>query len=92
MTDDELRQLTDKVGIAIRLENPKARYACFFFAGESSKDEMISSSVTVKATPMDMLAAIDGLLDALEEEGLSRDGILTSFLKNGPIEGDRERL
>jgi len=91
MTDEELRQLTDKVGIAIKLENPKARYACFFFAGESSEDEELRSSATVKATPMDMLAAIDGLLNDLEESGVSRDTVLMNLLKKGPVQKEKER-
>lgn len=90
MTDKELKQLADKVGMAIRLENPKARYACFFFAGESSEDEMLRTSATVKATPMDMLAAIDGLLNNLEEMGVSKDGILTGFLKKGSLAEQKE--
>lgn len=91
MTDKELKELANKVDMAIRLENPKARYVCFFYAGQSSNDTL-KSTVTIHSTPVDMIAAIDSLLDALEEEGIQRDGILTSFLKNGPIGGDRERL
>ena len=91
MTDDELKELAKKVDMAIRLENPKARYVCFFYTGQSSNDTL-HSTVTIHSTPVDMIAAIDSLLDALEEEGIQRDGILTSFLKNGPIGGDRERL
>ena len=85
MTDEELKELANKVGMAIKLENPKARYACFFFAGELSEDETLRTSTTVKSSPMDWLAAIDALLGALEEEGIPRDGVLASFLKNGPI-------
>lgn len=91
MTDKELKELAKKVDMAIKLENPKARYACFFYAGQSSNDTL-QSCVTIHSTPVDMIAAIDSLLDALEEEGIKRDGILTSFLKHGPIGGDRERL
>lgn len=91
MTDEELRQLADKVGMAIKLENPKARYACYFFTGKSSEDETLRSSVTVKATPIDMLAAIDSLLGKLEEMGVSRDGTLMNLLKKGPLDGEKER-
>lgn len=91
MTGEEIRQLADKVGIAIKLENPKARYACFFFADESSEDETLQTTATVKATPMDMLAAIDSLLGNLEETGVPRDGILMNLLKKGPIQGEKER-
>ena len=91
MTDEELKELANKVGMAIKLENPKARYACFFFAGESSEDKTLRTSATVKSSPMDWLAVIDALLDDLEEEGLSRDAVLTGILKKGPIGGKVER-
>lgn len=91
MTDEELKQLADKVGMAIKLENPKARFACFFFAGESSEDEMLQSTVTVKATPVDMFTAIDSLLDNLEKSGVSRDAVLMNLLKKGPIQKEKER-
>lgn len=90
MTDKELKELAKKVSMAIKLENPKARYVCFFFAGESSND-MLQSSVTTHSTPVDWIAAIDALLDGLEEEGIPRDVVLASFLKNGPIRGEKER-
>lgn len=86
MTDEELKTLVDKVDIAIKLENPKARYACYFFAGESSKDDKLRTSAAVKATPVDMLAAIDGLLNDLEKAGVSRNVVLINLLSNGPIQ------
>lgn len=91
MTYEELKQLADKVGIAIKLENPKARYACYFFAGESSEDEKLTSSATVRATPVDMIAAIDSLLDSLEESGVSKDAILMGFLKKGSLAEQKEK-
>ncbi len=91
MTDEELKELANKVGMAIKLENPKARYVCFFFAGESSEDETLRTSVTVKSSPMEWLAVIDALLDDLEEEGLKRDAVLMGMLKQGPIGGKAER-
>ena len=91
MTDEELKELASKVGIAIKLENPKARYACFFFAGESSKGKTFRTSATVKSSPMDWSAVIDALLDDLEEEGIKRDAVLIGMLKQGPIGGKAER-
>ena len=91
MTDEELKELANKVGMAIKLENPKARYACFFFAGESSEDETLRTSATVKSSPMDWLAVIDALLDDLEEKGFKRDAVLMGMLKQGPIGGKAER-
>jgi len=91
MTDEELKELASKVGMTIKLENPKARYACFFFAGESSEDKTLRTSATVKSSPMDWIAAIDALLDDLEEEGLKRDAVLTGMLKQGPIGREAER-
>lgn len=91
MTDEELKTLANKVGMAIKLENPKARYACFFFAGESSKDDMLRTSATVKSSPMDWIAVIDHLLGDLEEEGVPRDAVLAGMLKQGPIGGKKER-
>ena len=85
MTDEELKELASKVGMAIKLENPKARYACFFFAGESSEDKTLRTSATVKSSPMDWIAVIDALLLDLEEEGLNRDAVLTGMLKQGSI-------
>lgn len=91
MTDEELKQLATKVGMAIKLENPNARYVCFFFAGESSKDDTLRTSATVKAKPMDWLAAIDSLLEDLEETGVSRDAVLAGLLKQGSIGEKKER-
>ena len=91
MTDEELKELANKVGMAIKLENPKARYACFFFAGESSEDKTLRTSATVKSSPMDWLAVIDALLDDLEKQGLKRDAVLIGMLKEGPISGKAER-
>ena len=85
MTDEELKELASKVGMAIKLENPKARYACFFFAGESSEDKTLRTSATVKSSPMDWIAVIDALLLDLEEEGLNRDAVLTGMLKQNSI-------
>ena len=85
MTDEELKELASKVGMAIKLENPKARYVCFFFAGESSEDKTLRTSATVKSSPMDWIAVIDALLLDLEEEGLNRDAVLTGMLKQGSI-------
>ena len=90
MTDEEIKELANKVGMAIKLENPKARYACFFFAGESSNDTL-KSSVTIHSTPVDWLAVIDALLVDLEEEGLKRDAVLMGMLKQGPISREAER-
>lgn len=90
MTDEELEELASKVGMAIKLENPKARYACFFFAGESSNN-MLQSSATIHSTPVDWIAAIDALLYDLEEAGLKRDAVLMGMLKNGPIGEKAER-
>ena len=91
MTDEELKELASKVGMAIKLENPKARYACFFFAGESSEDKTLRTSATVKSSPMDWIAVIDALLLDLEEEGINRDAVLTGMLKQGTIGGKTER-
>lgn len=90
MTDEELKELASKVGMAIKLENPKARYACFFFAGESSEDKTLRTSATVKSSPMDWIAVIDALLLDLEEEGINRDAVLTGMLKQGSIGGKVE--
>lgn len=89
MTDEELKELASKVGMVIKLENPEARYVCFFYAGQSSNDTL-QSSVAIHSTPVDWIAAIDSLLDILEEEGIPRDGVLASFLKNGPFGGEKE--
>lgn len=91
MTDEELRELASKVGMAIKLENPKARYACFFFAGESSEDKTLRTGATLRSSPMDWIAVIDALLDDLEEAGLKRDAILIDMLKKGPIGEKAER-
>lgn len=91
MTDEELKDLSNKVGTAIRLENPKARFVCFFFAGRSSEDDTLRTSAAVKATPVDWIAAIDQLLDDLEEAGVSRDAVLTGMLKQGSIGEKKER-
>lgn len=91
MTDEELKELASKVGMAIKLENPKARYACFFFAGESSEDKTLQSSVAIHSTPEDWIAAIDSLLDDLEEEGIPRDAVLADMLKQGSIGKKAER-
>ena len=91
MTEEELKELASKVGMAIKLENPKARYACFFFASESSEDKTLRTSATVKSSPMDWIAVIDALLDDLEEEGINRDAVLIGMLKQGPIGGKAER-
>ena len=90
MTDKELNELANKVSMAIKLENPKARYVCFFYAGQSSSDTL-QSSVAIHSTTVDWIAAIDSLLDALEEEGLKRDAVLMGMLKQGPIGGKVER-
>ena len=76
--------------MAIKLESPKARYACFFFAGESSEDKTLRTSATVKSSPMDWIAVIDALLLDLEEEGINRDAVLTGMLKQGTIGGKTE--
>lgn len=91
MTDEELKELARKVGMAIKLENPKARYVCFFFAGESSEDKTLRTSSTVKSSPMDWIAVIDALLNDLEEEGIKRDAVLTGMLKQGSICEEAER-
>lgn len=90
MTDEELKELASKVGMAIKLENPKARYACFFFAGEWSND-MLKSSATIHSTHVDWIAVIDALLDELEEAGLKRDAVLMGMLKKGSIGEKAER-
>ena len=91
MTDEELKELASKVGMAIKLENPKARYACFFFAGGPSEDKTLRTSSTIKSSPMDWIAVINALLDDLEEVGIKRDAVLTEMLKQGSITRKTER-
>lgn len=92
MTDEELKALSDKVRLAIKLEAPKARFIVFLYA-DGEDHETLQSTCTASCTVTDQLAAIDSLLSNLEEtEGVDRTKILGSILTHGPATISKEEF
>lgn len=92
MTDKELKELSDKVSMAIKLENPEARFIVFLYADGEDR-ETLQSTCTASCTIADQLAAIDSLLSSLEEnDGIDRAKLLGSILAHGPATISKEEF
>lgn len=84
MTDKELKELSNKVRMAIELEAPQARFIVFFFAGER-KDETLRTTCAARCKIEDELGAIDSLINNLEEDmKIDRAKLLGSMIAHGP--------
>ena len=93
MTDEELKAFSDKVRMAIKLENPTVRFIAFFFAGDPKTDETLRSTCTASCAVTDQLAAIDSLLSNLEDqEGVDRNKLLGSIITHGPATISKEEF
>lgn len=90
MTDEELKELSEKVRAVIELEAPKARFIAFFFTGER-EEKALRCTCTTKCRTEDQLGAIDALIDDLEkDDGIDRSKLLGAMIAAGSATESKE--
>lgn len=92
MTDKELMELSNKVRLAIKLENPDARFIVFLFAG-GEEEETLHQTVVASCGVQEQIAVIDSILSHLEEEeGIDRAKLLGSMITHGSATIHKEKF